>query len=79
MNHQISHNTTTVKAIAKDLGFDYCGVSTAEFLEEEAPRLERWLKNKAHGKMSYMENHFDKRLDPNQVSSWSQVRGLFDV
>ena len=67
MNHQISHNTTTVKTIAKDLGFDYCGISKAEFLEEDAPRLERWLKNKAHGKMSYMENHFDKRLDPTKL------------
>ncbi len=64
MNHQISHNTSTVKTIAKDLGFDYCGISKAEFLAEEAPRLEKWLKHKAHGKMSYMENHFDKRLDP---------------
>lgn len=67
MNHQISHNTATVKAIAKDLGFDYCGISKAEFLKEDAPRLESWLKNKAHGKMSYMENHFDKRLDPSKL------------
>lgn len=41
-----------------------CGISKAEFLEEEAPRLERWLKNNMQGEMSYMENHFDKRLDP---------------
>ena len=34
------------------------------FLEDEAPRLEKWLKEEKHGKMSYMENHFDKRLDP---------------
>jgi epoxyqueuosine reductase len=46
------------------LGFFYCGISKAEFLEEEAPRLEAWLKQQRHGKMSYMENHFDKRLDP---------------
>lgn len=67
MNHQISHNTATVKTIAKDLGFDYCGISKAEFLQEDAPRLESWLKNKAHGNMSYMENHFDKRLDPSKL------------
>lgn len=42
----------------------YCGISKAEFLEEEAPRLEKWLRDKMHGSMSYMENHFDKRLDP---------------
>ena len=41
-----------------------CGISKAVFLEEEAPRLENWLNNNRHGQMSYMENHFDKRLDP---------------
>ncbi len=42
----------------------FCGVSKAEFLEEEAPRLEKWLEANMHGYMNYMENHFDKRLDP---------------
>jgi epoxyqueuosine reductase len=46
------------------LGFDFCGISKAEFLEEEAPRLEKWLKDNKHGQMKYMENYFDKRLDP---------------
>ncbi|MEN9876029.1 MAG: Epoxyqueuosine reductase [Bacteroidota bacterium] len=41
-----------------------CGISKAGFLEKEAPRLEKWLKNNSQGQMSYMENHFDKRLDP---------------
>jgi epoxyqueuosine reductase len=41
-----------------------CGVSKADFLEEEAPRLEQWLKQGMHGQMHYMENHFDNRLDP---------------
>ena len=41
-----------------------CGISKAGFLEKEAPRLEKWLKNNSHGQMTYMENHFDKRLDP---------------
>ncbi|MDP2386838.1 MAG: tRNA epoxyqueuosine(34) reductase QueG [Bacteroidota bacterium] len=57
-------HTTIVKQQANRLGFDYCGVSKAEFLEEEAPRLEKWLKLKMQGEMHYMENHFDKRLDP---------------
>lgn len=56
--------TQLIKTEAKSLGFDYCGISKAEFLEEEAPRLEKWLKSNMHGKMHYMENHFDKRLDP---------------
>ena len=41
-----------------------CGISKAGFLEQEAPRLEDWLNNNRNGQMSYMENHFDKRLDP---------------
>ena len=53
-----------IKNKANELGFFYCGFSTADFLEEEAPKLESWLKNNYHGKMKYMENHFDKRLDP---------------
>ncbi|MBT0607719.1 tRNA epoxyqueuosine(34) reductase QueG [Aequorivita echinoideorum] len=56
-----------IKTEAKRLGFLSCGISKAEFLEEEAPRLENWLKNNAHGEMAYMENHFDKRLDPTKL------------
>jgi epoxyqueuosine reductase len=57
-------NTSVLKKIATDLGFSFCGISKAEFLSEEAPRLEEWLKRNYQGKMSYLENHFDKRLDP---------------
>ncbi|WP_400072112.1 tRNA epoxyqueuosine(34) reductase QueG [Zobellia russellii] len=53
-----------IKTEAKRLGFLSCGISKADFLEEEAPRLEKWLNNNMHGEMSYMANHFDKRLDP---------------
>lgn len=53
-----------IKTEAKRLGFLSCGISKAEFLEEEAPRLEAWLNQNKHGEMKYMENHFDKRLDP---------------
>lgn len=63
MNHSSKH-TTLIKAEAKRLGFDYVGISKADFLEEEAPRLENWLNNNMHGQMSYMQNYFDKRLDP---------------
>jgi epoxyqueuosine reductase len=63
----IHEHTAIVKSEAKRLGFDYCGISKAEFLEEEAPRLEAWLKNKMHGEMKYMENHFDMRLDPRKL------------
>lgn len=53
-----------IKAESKRLGFLSCGISKAGFLEEEAPRLENWLNNNMNGQMSYMENHFDKRLNP---------------
>ncbi|WP_194776702.1 tRNA epoxyqueuosine(34) reductase QueG [Pararhodonellum marinum] len=53
-----------IKAQAKALGFELCGIAKAEFLEEEAPRLEAWLNRNYQGKMAYMANHFDKRLDP---------------
>ncbi|MEK6451600.1 MULTISPECIES: tRNA epoxyqueuosine(34) reductase QueG [unclassified Myroides] len=59
-----SKHASLIKAEALRLGFMSCGISKAEFLEVEAPRLERWLNNQMHGQMSYMENHFDKRLDP---------------
>ncbi|WP_461790769.1 tRNA epoxyqueuosine(34) reductase QueG [Pedobacter sp.] len=53
-----------IKQEALRLGFMSCGIAKADFLEKEAPRLEHWLKNNHHGEMGYMENHFDKRLDP---------------
>ena len=56
--------TQLIKAEAHRLGFLSCGISKAGFLEEEAPRLENWLNNRMNGQMSYMENHFDKRLNP---------------
>lgn len=58
--------TTThyIKSTASNLGFSFCGIAKAEFLEEEAPRLEEWLQRGYQGKMHYLENHFDKRLDP---------------
>ena len=56
--------TKIIKEEAKRLGFLNCGIAKATFLEKEAPRLENWLKHNFHGQMQYMENHFDKRLDP---------------
>ena len=56
--------TKLIKTEATRLGFMSCGISKAEFLEDEAPRLEQWLNENRNGEMGYMENHFDKRLDP---------------
>jgi epoxyqueuosine reductase len=59
-----SRYTQLLKNKSRELGFEYCGISKAEFLEEEAPRLEQWLHEGRQGSMGWMENHFDKRLDP---------------
>ena len=56
-----------IKTKAAELGFDFCGISEASFLEAEAPRLENWLNQNQHGQMHYMANHFDKRLDPRKL------------
>lgn len=53
-----------IKQEAKALGFLSCGIAKAGFLADEAPKLEQWLQQGRHGKMHYMENHFEKRLDP---------------
>lgn len=65
-------HTQLIKSEAKRLGFLSCGISKAGFLEEEAPRLERWLSQNMHGEMQYMENHFDKRLDPTKLVEGSK-------
>ena len=67
MNSLITRNTQLIKSYASKLGFLSCGISEACFLEDEAPKLEKWLKHNYHGKMNYMNNHFDKRLDPRKL------------
>ncbi len=62
-----SHHRQLVKSLASALGFDYCGIARAEKLDEDARRLENWLNQGFHGKMKYMENYFDLRVDPTQL------------
>ena len=64
MDSNAQNNSELIKNKAKHLGFISCGISKADFLEEEAPRLEKWLNQNHNGKMAYMEKNFDKRLDP---------------
>ena len=59
--------SSSIKDEALRLGFDFCGISKADFLEHEAPQLEKWLLQNQHGKMAYMQYHFDKRLDPRKL------------
>jgi epoxyqueuosine reductase len=63
----IEKHTQLIKTFAKRLGFESVGIAKAEFLEDEAPRLEAWLNQQMHGQMLYMENWFDKRLDPTKL------------
>lgn len=70
--HNRAQHTQLIKEEAKRLGFLSCGMSKAGFLETEAPRLEKWLNNNSHGEMGYMENHFDKRLDPTKLVEGSK-------
>lgn len=60
-------HATMIKKTAKDLGFGFCGIAKAGFLDEEAPKLEAWLNRNYQGEMAYMANHFDKRLDPSKL------------
>ncbi|MEO9965682.1 MAG: tRNA epoxyqueuosine(34) reductase QueG [Reichenbachiella sp.] len=62
-----SRLTHLIKEKALEEGFQFCGIAKVEFLTEEAPRLEKWLQQDMHGEMSYMANHFDKRLDPTKL------------
>lgn len=63
----VSKNTLLIKQKAIELGFGYVGITKAQFLEKDARKLEYWLGNGFHGKMGYMENHFDKRCDPSKL------------
>ena len=67
MDNKIDTHTALVKSLATSLGFSYCGIARAEKLEEDARRLEAWLSKGLHGKMHYMENHFDLRIDPTRL------------
>ena len=60
----IKSHSSFIKEKARELGFSFCGISKATFLEQEASKLETWLNTGKHGSMQYMENYFDKRLDP---------------
>lgn len=62
-----SQKAALIKQKAADMGFTFCGISEAAELTEEAVKLEQWLKNGSHGSMHYMENHFDKRIDPRKL------------
>ncbi|MDQ6902506.1 MAG: tRNA epoxyqueuosine(34) reductase QueG [Bacteroidota bacterium] len=67
MNTSYKKYSLLIKQIAKDLGFDYCGIAKAQKLDEDAHRLENWLNKGYQGKMNYMNNYFDLRIDPTKL------------
>src|SRR6056297_197541 len=60
-------NTNRIKQKALELGFSAIGISNADFLKKESKQLEEWLDSGFHGEMKYMENHFEKRVDPRKL------------
>jgi epoxyqueuosine reductase len=73
MNQTASSNAQAIKRLAQLHGFAFCGISKADFLEYEATKLEKWLNQHMQGEMSYMANHFDKRLDPRLLVDGAQT------
>jgi epoxyqueuosine reductase len=63
----ISLHTRLVKETAREFHFDFCGIAQAVKLDDDARRLENWLKQGMHGSMKYMENYFDLRIDPSML------------
>ena len=60
-------NATLIKSLAREIGFEFVGIARARRLDDEARLLEEWLNRGYHGNMSYLENHFDKRIDPTKL------------
>ena len=60
-------HTIFIKKIATELGFDFCGITPAVYLDDDARRLESWLNKGMNGTMRYMENYFDQRVDPRKL------------
>lgn len=73
MANKSTNYTELIRTQALHLGFDFVGFSKARKLNEDAKRLEKWLKEGRHGKMSYMENYFDKRTDPRLLVEGSKT------
>jgi epoxyqueuosine reductase len=61
------HLSSFIKQTALELGFDLCGIAKAMRLDDDAKRLEQWLHRGMHGKMDYMANHFELRVDPGKL------------
>jgi epoxyqueuosine reductase len=65
--HNHLFTSHTIKQLAQELGFDFCGIAKAELLDDDAKRLDNWLKNGFHGSMQYMERNIELRIDPQKL------------
>ena len=65
--------TESIRRFARELGFEACGFARARRLEDEERKLEEWLSKSMHGEMQWMENHFDKRVDPTKLVPGSKT------
>jgi epoxyqueuosine reductase len=70
---QRQKRTEEIRAHALKLGFDACGFAKAQHLPNEERRLEEWLTQNKNGTMGWMENHFDKRVDPTKLVPGSKT------
>ena len=55
---------STLKQLARNVGFDACGIAQADALTEDGEFLKQWLHEGKQGEMHYLERNFDKRIDP---------------
>ena len=69
----MNHLKTKIIDKAKSLGFLFIGFSTSERLDQEAVNLKQWLSDGFHGDMNYMENHFEKRINPQELHADTQT------
>ncbi len=60
-------NSQIIKKLAREVGFDLCGISPAYELLKEQKDYKKWLSFGCHGKMSYLEKNLDLRFDPSAI------------
>ena len=57
-------DSSQIKQLALDVGFDDCGIARADALTDDEYPLHEWLRRGWHGDLAYMERNADKRMDP---------------
>lgn len=62
---QAKNISTLIKARAKELGFDACGIARAQAVDTTTQeRINQWTDKGLHGQMDYMTRNTEKRLNP---------------